>query len=267
MPTPQIVEALQILAKDSVVHFDLKCSNILIDPLPGVKDSELWNPLGVREGVREGGSSPAASTRVPFQTVLADFGEARSYRNAEEAFTTRNRGTEVYNSPEMLLMNNRGGSSISSWQVSAARLSSGSRPPLEEQAAASLGAHAEKVQKQAPGTASSSLRRSTAVMSGAGLASDVWSLGCLAFELLSGSVLFSGDYASVTHRVAFGGQGPLRLTHSEQAALGNRGELVDFIEWVLERDPSKRPSLNSIGDRLGLIEAQLQDEKSIQQSP
>ncbi|GAX76274.1 hypothetical protein CEUSTIGMA_g3718.t1 [Chlamydomonas eustigma] len=277
----QIVEALQILAKDSVVHFDLKCSNVLIDPLLGVKDSELWNPLEVQgtggsrspslEVQGTGGSRsppPLLPIRVPFQSVLADFGEARSYQNAEEAYTARNRGTEVYKSPEMLLMNNRGGSSMSSWQVSAARLSMSNRPPqAEKQAATSAETQAGKEElikqqlHQLTTDTPSAPQPGSTTVGGAGLASDVWSLGCLAFELLSGSVLFSGDYASVTHRVAFGGLGNLRLTTSERAALGNRAELVDVVEWILERDPSKRPSLGSIAERLELIAAHLKDEK------
>lgn len=86
----QVVQSLQLLAAENIVHFDLKGSNVLVDPLPGVSDTELWGPKG---------SEP------PFTAVLADFGEAREYRSRDEAFTARNRGTEVYKSPEMLLMN------------------------------------------------------------------------------------------------------------------------------------------------------------------
>ncbi len=101
----QVVEGLQTIARDAVVHFDLKCSNVLIEPLPGVKDSELWNPLGAKTApsagavpeqqqqqqyVKTGGSSSSSNELVvPFQAALADFGEARSYRNADAAFTVR----------------------------------------------------------------------------------------------------------------------------------------------------------------------------------
>eukprot|EP00983_Pelagomonas_calceolata_P114676 1160117-Pelagomonas_calceolata.AAC.13 len=128
-------------------------------------------------------------------------------------------------------------------------------------------------------------------------------------QLLSGSMLFGGlDYASVTHRVAFGPGANLRLTCQERAALGedntgtdrasaadtaapdaqtpspaaaaacgdadavspigkaqpsgtheddsgrggtgervgpagwHGGQLGDFVEWVLARDPASRPS-------------------------
>lgn len=95
-------------------------------------------------------------------------------------------------------------------------------------------------------------------LGGAGLASDVWSLGCLAYELLSGRVLFDGgDYASVTHRVAFGAGANLELTPVEQSRLGGVGQLVELVQWILARDPAKRPSLGQITDRVNSIRAEL----------
>ena len=72
----EVVEAVKVLHKDNVVHFDLKCSNVLLDPLPGVDESHFWSP---------------PTEELPFRVVLADFGEARSYSNSWEARTVRNR--------------------------------------------------------------------------------------------------------------------------------------------------------------------------------
>ena len=214
----QIVDALLVLSKDSVVHFDLKCSNVLIDPKAGVKDSELWSNAALTQ---------EAALIPPFQAVLADFGEARSYRNAEEAFTVRNRGTEVYKSPEMLLLNNGNGK-----EGGMDMIPIGSIRTTTNSVAATT---------------------SSTALNGAGLASDVWSLGCLAYELLSGQVLFGADYATVTHRVAFGGPGNLRLTTEEKEGLGGQQDLIDLIEWILERSPEKRPSLEMIKQRAARV--------------
>lgn len=178
----QICEAVKVLANAHVVHFDLKCANVLLDPLPGVRDAELWSP---------------SCAAPPFSIVLADFGEARAYQSAAAAFTSRNRGTEVFKSPEMLLLNNS---------------------------------------KQAT--------------TGPGLASDVWSLGCLAYELFSGQVLFGGDYATVTHRVAFGTGPNLQLNAEERRTLLDDQVVIDLIESILVRDPSARPTVHEVCEQV-----------------
>lgn len=54
--------ALTLLAADSVVHFDLKCANVLVDPLPGVKDGELWGATGPLPPFQVGGSEGGQDT-------------------------------------------------------------------------------------------------------------------------------------------------------------------------------------------------------------
>ena len=58
---------LQELEAEQVVHFDLKCDNILLEPLDAPRD-------------------PAA---LPFRVVLSDFGESRMYATAGGALTVR----------------------------------------------------------------------------------------------------------------------------------------------------------------------------------
>ncbi|KAG2424575.1 hypothetical protein HXX76_014455 [Chlamydomonas incerta] len=315
----QVVDALALLAAHNVVHFDLKCANVLIEPLPGVRDGELWAPVGAAAaaaatagGAGGGGGGGSSSSAVPFRCVLADFGEARAYRSAAEAFTARNRGTEVFKSPEMLMLNARGGAGAAAGaggQAAGAggQAGQGAGKPQQQRvqaltsptqepggrgspSAARLGpessgsllwpgagphspaggrgagppppSHANSTVSGAPDARSpsrpTSARRPQSAqaqpppqsLAGAGLASDVWSLGCLAFELLSGSVLFGGDYASVTHRVAFGAGERLSLTEPERARLGGLPELVGLVEWILVRDPTRRPSLVAIRERV-----------------
>jgi serine/threonine protein kinase len=91
---------------------------------------------------------------------------------------------------------------------------------------------------------------------GAGLATDVWSFGCLAYELFSGRMLLAdADYASVTHRVAFGTGPCLELTEKEVASLGPLGtsHLAPLIQEILMRDPKRRPSWAAIQTRLAVV--------------
>ena len=62
-----------MLAAKNVVHFDLKCDNILLDPLKG-QEEQMWHP---------------SSSLVPFKAVLADFGTARQYASSSMAHTRR----------------------------------------------------------------------------------------------------------------------------------------------------------------------------------
>ena len=58
---------MQALEAEQVVHFDLKCDNILLEPLETPRD-------------------PAA---LPFRVVLSDFGESRMYASVSSALTVR----------------------------------------------------------------------------------------------------------------------------------------------------------------------------------
>ncbi|GIL85311.1 hypothetical protein Vretimale_10708 [Volvox reticuliferus] len=261
----QVVDALRLLASHHVVHFDLKCSNVLIEPLPGVRDGELWASVGSGSGgtaTANGNNNNDNGHRVPFRCVLADFGEARAYRCAEEAFTARNRGTEVFKSPEMLMLN---AASRTSMKPTYAAVSPLPMPPRTETTATTAPDSPPRGGSNPPSTAGTcaTIPRSRNAdaqrqgLAGAGLASDIWSLGCLAYELLSGTVLFGGDYASVTHRVAFGSGEQLTLTDSERVRLANLPELVGLVEWILARDPAMRPSLDQIRERIELIQSAL----------
>lgn len=208
--------------------------------------------------------------------MLADFGEARAYKNAAEAFTARNRGTEVYKSPEMLLIN----SALPATATRASLLRTGSSTAyyasvllaVQEESSASAQDATTPVTREISQTSSSgtpdtlkNARAAAAAASalptqhiGAGLASDVWSLGCLAYELLTGSLLFgNGDYASVTHRVAFGPGEHLQLTAAEQVALGGDVEIVALIEWILARDPLRRPTPRQVSERIAVLKVSL----------
>ncbi len=48
----------------NVLHFDLKCDNVLLEALPGVQEADFWAP---------------SDAVPPFRVVLADFGESKLF--------------------------------------------------------------------------------------------------------------------------------------------------------------------------------------------
>lgn len=91
----QLLDACCAMAAAGVVHFDLKCDNVLLEPLPSAPVAAFWAP---------------PSEAPTFRFVLADFGESKLWRSAGAGggpaagrHTTRNRGTEFIKAPEMLM--------------------------------------------------------------------------------------------------------------------------------------------------------------------
>ena len=64
----------QALSEQEVVHFDLKCDNVLLDMLPGASIEDFWRPT---------------TDQPAFRVVLADFGDSCDFSQSENKFTTR----------------------------------------------------------------------------------------------------------------------------------------------------------------------------------
>lgn len=251
----QIVAAVGAMAARGVIHFDLKCDNVLVRG--GSSKTEYHECL----------ASPP--TAAGLRTVLAteqdtvpsvcvtDFGEAivgRRRRCRPKATITLpaaagpnpgsatdggdefyfdvrgSRGTERIQSPEMVLLSGRGGGT------------GGGGPSSADPAVG-----AERGEPAG----------------GITTASDVWSLGCLLYELLSKQPLFrdlqwSEFFVTLTAGELVGGAGngtvpvaegaspvpplPPPLSLRPFAALGCAKAVKTLLEAMLVRSPAKRPS-------------------------
>jgi len=79
---------------------------------------------------------------------------------------------------------------------------------------------------------------------GAGPQSDVWSIGCLLYEIITGKFLFSSNDWSVFFMRVTDPNEPI-LTE-ENCLILNNDKIAQFIEFVLQRSVHTRPSLQQV---------------------
>ncbi|EFJ21503.1 hypothetical protein SELMODRAFT_417290 [Selaginella moellendorffii] len=183
-----VLDAVKVLEVHNVVHYDLKCDNVLLEPVDSViSEEEFWDPTWP--------PSEENSHPLPFRVCLADFGQSKASVFQGGECTVRNRGTEYVKSPEMLKLLRTGGD-------------------------ASL---------------------DTCV----GKAVDVWGLGCLLYELLAAEyLLYDEDWMRFFIRVTTNSEE--LITNEKAEKVGNFGPVVEFIRFVLVRDPCRRPTLDEV---------------------
>ena len=165
----RVLIALKSLSLNDVIHFDLKCDNILIE--------------GISSNVNE------------WNITLIDFGESLITIRGSDI----SRGTECIQSPEMLLLTQ----AMDSGHYAYDRRRNN---------------HADSL-------------------------SDVWSVGCLFFELITGQFLFGVNEPTVSRVTDHASD---VLTPRDQAALHDNRHLIAFCRALLQRKRACRPTIHNV---------------------
>jgi serine/threonine protein kinase len=185
-----VLKAVELLHNNNVTHYDIKADNVFLD----VVDNE---------------GAIQSNSETNFLVALGDFGECKMFISDVDEFWEKNRGTELFMSPEMFML------------------------------AINTRKDTEKYDRRK--------------RMGTNRLSDIWSLGWLFYELLTGQLLFKSS--DELFKICI--DSDELISKEKYDLLDNNVYLIDFLNFMLIKDPRLRPSISSVIKRFEHVHALL----------
>lgn len=287
----QVLKAVHVLHRHGIIHYDLKCDNVMLDP-----DRALHGDVaGV--GISAGGAnSRAATVGTPLApSRAASTGTSRDGSEESEGSKERRVGGVVECPSPGARQRERSSSAVwppvkeeepmlpglDTGRAALNRSLSLGRALRDEQipciAVADFGeswmmAATDELCMKSRGTELVKCPEMIAEKGrnkeahhhdrrkrvGTNQSADVWSLGCLFFELITGRFLFQDEnFGEFWARVTGLGQERLEVVSEANIRLfeGNM-PLLEFLRFMLVREPERRPSIASVIKKFELYAAE-----------
>ena len=208
----QVVDALALLHAGNVVHFDLKLQNIFLQPDPSTPAPDFWCPR---------------CETPPFKVVLGDFGESKMWLRRNGSADAAGGG---------------GGSGTAAGGEGEGCMTARPRG-TDFMKSPEMLANGHAVLDRARATFD---RRKHG---GAGAPSDMWSLGCVLYQLVFGEMLFfDPDYMRFLQRLTFGAE---RLLPAAAAAnLAHTPVVAKLLDQLVLHAPDKRQPVDKLQGKL-----------------